>query len=1167
MSLIDRVVVNSHYTRSINLTRDADSTAVMESYIPTSRALKTLEQISGALLQEEAPRAWSLIGPYGSGKSSFAVFLSHLLNNEKSPVSKAAYQVLAKSSNKLSSEYESLVKDNSGYCIILLTGSPDSLSKSFVSALSRSANSIWETRKGKKPEIVKILSHYATQEEAPKVSKILDAIQDLQNALDRIGYKGILIAIDELGKFLEYEARHYGANDIFLLQSLAELAFAKHSVKLALVVMLHQSIEQYARGLGETLKAEWSKVQGRFESIPFLDTSEQTLRIVAAAINKELTKKEEKLVTEKISKQVGILIENNALPSTLDQVSAEELFYNCYPLHPLSALLLPILCQKVAQNERTLFSYLGSKEAHGFVDSLSKCENSGDQIKPWEIYEYFIRNQPITTSDHFTHRRWAEVVTAVERLGDAEFESIQTLKTIGLLNIIGGQGGLKASSSLLKICSSSQKSFNKSIKDLQTNSIIQFRKFNSEYRVWQGSDFDIETRAEEARDKLGNFSLAEKLNERHEILPIVARKYSIENGTLRYFEPIFSSREEYKKLKPRSRQPRVIFYLAESDDDKQFFSNEALNYFESDDIFVLCPNGEQIREVLADVLALEQVASTSQELTSDPVAQREYKDRYENSLEHELSLISAIMDSPDLNQWYWRHKEIKVPNKRHLQQVLSEILEKIYFSAPVIKNELINRNKTSSQANAARNKLIAALLSNLDKEDLGIAKFPAEKSIYRSLFKATGLHCKTKSGKWALTKASELDKNNKFYPVWKRIERFLIDTKSGAKSLIELNEELYSAPFGIKEGVLPLLYISAILTYQEKLAVTEDNTYVPYLTQDHLDRFLKRPDAFKIQYVDLGGVNGQLIQEYSSVWKKGNKPDTILKIAREIAKLIDGLPLYTQQTKLALSQHARAIISVFKLSKSPVKLLLEDIPRVLEIDASEGDASGLHDKLRAALINMQNCFGDMKKEMLSQIALSFDIPKDSLLSVVRKSVSISCTGLEHYTIDENGQKGFVLRVQRSKMDDDSWFDNLLMFLVSKPAQKWTDSDRVSAEYKLGTLISNIRELEKLRTSYEGVSANTSGDTDVYMLNNIKVNSKTTNNRTSEVIVVDQKLKESIKDYKNGILDIIKNSALDKKSRLALLAEVVDEYFDEQSSKKKINKLKNIETKENSNDVA
>ena len=1159
MSLINKVTVNSHYTRSINLTRDADSTSIMESYIPTSRALKTLKHMSDALLQKEAPRAWSLVGPYGSGKSSFAVFLSHLLSSEKNPARKAAYQVLSKSSKELASAYNSLVSDNAGYCIVLLTGSPDSLSKSLVSALSHSANTIWETRKGKKPEVVKVLSHYASQSEPPKVSEILDAIQALQNALDKIGYSGILIAIDELGKFLEYEARHYGANDIFLLQSLAELTFAKHGVKLALVVMLHQSIEQYARGLGETLKAEWAKVQGRFESVPFLDTSEQTLRVVAAAIKKELTKKEEKIVKARISVQVDVLIESNALPSTLEKKSAEDLFYNCYPLHPLSALVLPILCQKVAQNERTLFSYLGSKETHGFVDSLTRCKNIADQIQPWEVYEYFIRNQPVATADHFTHRRWAEVVTAVERLGDAEFESIQTLKTIGLLNIIGGQGGLKASPLLLETCLSSKKSFNKSIKDLQTNSIVQYRKFNSEYRVWQGSDFDLEIKAEEARDKLGNFSLAEKLNERHEILPIVARKYSIENGTLRYFDPVFSSREEYKNLKPKSRQPRIIFYLAESDDDKQLFLNETLNYFESDDIFVLCPNGEQIREVLADVLALEQVESTSQELTSDPVAQREYKDRYENSLEHELALISAIMDSPDLNQWYWHHKKIEVTSKRYLQKVLSEILEEVYYSTPIIKNELINRNKTSSQANAARNKLIAALSSNLDKKDLGIEKFPAEKSIYRSLFKATDLHYKTNSGKWALAEAGQLDKDNNFYPVWKRIEEFLIGTKDDSKSLIELNEELYSAPFGIKQGVLPLLYIAAILTYQEKLAVTEDNTYVPYLTQDHLDRFFRRPDAFKVQYVDLGGVNGRLIQEYSAVWSKGERPDTILKIAREIAKLIDGLPLYTRQTKTALSNQARDVINAFKLSKSPVKLLLEDIPNVLDINTSKESAEGLHEKLRFALLEMQNCFSNMKKEILSQIALSFDIPKDSLLPAVRESVALSCTGLENYTIDENGQKGFVIRAQKDKLDDKEWLDNLLMFLVSKSTSKWTDSDRIAAEYKLGTLIANIRELEKLRTSYEGANI-VPGDSEVYMLSSVKAK----NGAINEIVVVDKKLKKVIKSYKESILDIIQDPALDKKTSLAVLAEVVNEFFDKQNPKKENPKTKSI--RKNSNEV-
>ena len=152
MSLINKVTVNSHYTRSINLTRDANSTAITKSYIPTSRALKTLHQISDSLLQDEAPRAWSLVGPYGSGKSSFAVFLSHLLSNEKHPARKAAYQVLGKSSKELLNSYSLLVDNNSGYCVVLLTGSPDSLSKSLVSALSRSANIIWETRKGKKPK-------------------------------------------------------------------------------------------------------------------------------------------------------------------------------------------------------------------------------------------------------------------------------------------------------------------------------------------------------------------------------------------------------------------------------------------------------------------------------------------------------------------------------------------------------------------------------------------------------------------------------------------------------------------------------------------------------------------------------------------------------------------------------------------------------------------------------------------------------------------------------------------------------------------------------------------------------------------------------------------------------------------------------------------------------
>ena len=71
-------------------------------------------------------------------------------------------------------------------------------------------------------------------------------------------------------------------------KSLAEHACKGSKVNLYLFVMLHQSFEQYAKGLGENLKNEWSKVQGRFEEVPFLESAEQVLRVVSAAFEYEL---------------------------------------------------------------------------------------------------------------------------------------------------------------------------------------------------------------------------------------------------------------------------------------------------------------------------------------------------------------------------------------------------------------------------------------------------------------------------------------------------------------------------------------------------------------------------------------------------------------------------------------------------------------------------------------------------------------------------------------------------------------------------------------------------------------------------------------------------------------------------------------------------------------
>ena len=322
MKLQDLISINTNYTRSINLERDAGSSSIAKSYIPTSRTISTLSRIADSLNKEENPRAFALIGPYGSGKSAFAVFLAHLLGPSDDEGTKSALQVLHKSDPYLHSEFCFHTATTQGYLPILITGTPEPLANRFVESLYQAAKQYWQKKRGPKHSIVKTLKECVGQQLS--IKEIMALVSQLQNAVSKNG-KGILIVFDELGKFLEYEVRHYGANDIYLLQALAEHAYEGNEANLLVAVLMHQGFEQYARGLGETLRNEWGKIQGRYENIPFLESTEQTLRIVATAFQHDLSKNQQTTVNKKCTSITAVLDKQNSLPGILASEEASDL--------------------------------------------------------------------------------------------------------------------------------------------------------------------------------------------------------------------------------------------------------------------------------------------------------------------------------------------------------------------------------------------------------------------------------------------------------------------------------------------------------------------------------------------------------------------------------------------------------------------------------------------------------------------------------------------------------------------------------------------------------------------------------------------------------------------------------------------------------------------------
>ena len=1136
MSPADKIHVNTRYTRSINVERDRGSPSIVEAYLPTARSIDLVEDVAAALGTTDQPRAWSLIGPYGSGKSSFALFLHELLG-PAGGARKAAAKVLAGERPDLARRFAR----QDGWCRVVLTGSEEPLAIRLLAALDDAATDFWAGKRGRKPAVVEDIRR-ARKRRKIADSRLLALVDSLQAAIERNGAGGLLIVIDELGKFLEYEVRQ-GGGGVFLLQQLAERAFRGRKANLLFFVLLHQGFDLYARGMGERLKNDWAKVQGRFESVSFVETPEQTLRVVAAAFSNSLSQAQREAVRKKATRMAKAISRAKGLPTSLQEPVAADIFSACYPIHPIALLALPQLCQRFAQNERTLFSYLGSREPHGFQDSLASLTKFGDWVLPSQIYDYFVHNQPAVLADPLTHRRWAEVVTAVDRVETAdglaesgtteELPSAVLAKTVGVLNLISRNEGLKASEDVLRQLFASRRLFQEAIQPLLDASVVQYRRFSGEYRVWQGTDFDIDERTDEEKDKLGEFDLAASLGDRTAAAPVLARRHSVRTGALRHFDVSFVDARS-PRLAPTTDadKPRIVFFLAESQDDIAAFEC-AKESAGANEIWALHKHGATIRAAIADVLALEGVQRSGQELTADPVAAREVRARLQAAQTTEREVLHALIGDPALSDWHWRNERLHIPDRRALQHALSDAMDRVYAKTPIIRNELINRDRLSSQAAAARNKLFQHMLAHQAKPGLDIRKYPPERAIYRSVLEAGRLHLETNAG-WAFVDPDDADPLQ-LRPSWTRLDGLFAASESEPVTLERLMDALALPPFGVKRGVFPILFLHYYLLHRFEIALFDEGTYAPSLTYEHLERMVRRPDLFSFQRFRIEGVRAALFDEYSrALFGEVRDAVNLLDLARPLTQFVMGLDEHAKKTR-RLSEAALSVRQAFFLSKSPEKFLFDELPSACGFEQAS-DLSGFAETLIGALRELNGAQATLRKFMHAAFCAGFGLPEATPLEELRNVLRGRCHGLDQYTVDVQGLRSFIRRVSDPIAANEEWFDGILLFLGHKPSAKWTDQDRDTAEYRLAEFSKRLLELEKLRLHYDTKAKQESAHEVILV--------KTVSSQTGEVdevVSLNRRTSDAIAEAKRRINDIIAEIR-DRELALALVVELTNDFL-------------------------
>lgn len=1051
MRIADTFEIKSRFMRSVHLERDFYDETALEGYVLTPHTQSGLERLARGLLPRSGQRAWRVTGDYGTGKSSFALALSHLLSGSEEGVPDSLRSAI---------DFPGMGLDEPPRLLpVLTTGSREPL----VTAILRSLGDAIERScfKGKRPGVLARIREatnllpLVTRGDAQAITLIREAVAYVVQSGKG---SGVLIVLDELGKFLEYAALYPERQDIYFLQILAETASRSGEEPILVVGLLHQGFNSYADQLSQAAQKEWEKVAGRFEELLFNQPLEQMANLVADALNVRAPLLPAKL-RGRVKEEMARTLDLGWYGAGAGRRSLTDLAPQLYPLHPSVLPVLVQLLSRFGQNERSLFSFLLSDEPFSLREFSEHTLESKVFYRLHDLYDYVRAAFGHRLSVQSYRSHWNQIESVIEsfpQTKDHEFE-LRILKTIAVLNLLDHPGliaSLEAIAIAVECGNTDTGAPKRTLQKLQKDrSVLYDRGIVGGYCLWPHTSVNLERAYQEASKAIPTYQrVASLIRDDLETRPLVARRHYIETGNLRDFAVEYAPPADLPALLERGPQGadgQILVALCETPEEREAAITFAHGICLRDRDHVLVAVPQPLRglaSLLAEVQRWEWVGRNIPELAHDEFAQEEVSRQLAAArqvLEKRVRTYIGIRqfgEKTDL-QWFYRGKPASIHGGRELLERLSTVCDRVFDNASLFRNELVNRHSLSSAAAAARLRLIEQILRAPGEPLLGMvsAKKPPEISMYLSVLQAAGLH-REEDGMWRIADLPAGADPSNIRPLLARILDVLEARRGGRIKVVDLFSALRRPPFGLRDGLAPLLLAVFVATHERDVAFYENGRFLREVTGYEFQRLTKATETFEIQYCRIGGVRAVVFEKLFRALNPGKegKGVDILDVVKPLFTIANDLPHYAHRTA-ALSPDAVAVRATLTNAEEPATLLFDQLPEALGLDPFESDdkpspnrVKRFLERLRASLDELGNLYPELLRRMLADIRAAFERPGDaeearSALSTASERVLVSvseprlkslCLRLADRALAENrgyAERRHVPTVRREKL--------------------------------------------------------------------------------------------------------------------------------------------------------
>jgi hypothetical protein len=912
--------------------------------------------------------------------------------------------------------------------------------------MCRSADSFWSGA-GKKPLIVREL--HALLKKAEKgtagncAAKVLAALDSLLEKVVGSSHPcgGLCIIVDEMGKLLEYAVQHPEKDDVYFYQKLAEKVQRAEDGATCLLGILHQDFAQYSQGLPRTVRTEWEKVAGRFQPHAFLESPQHLLELTGGAIHASDKARALALWKRgtKFSRDVSKLLKDwsnaRGIPRQLEK---------CFPLHPLTALCLgPLFRQRLGQNERSIFAFLTAKAPGGFQAYLNATEaHTAEPYSLEQLYDYLLSSLGAHSLAATGERLWLAAEEAMVRLPeDSTSLDVRLIKSVVILTLVSVSLPIRADAPTLSLALDEPLSgVRSSLRRLQGASILVYRKFRDSYQIWDGSDLDVGSLVEKGRRRvLSHGRLAEQLQKHFPPEPVIASRHYYETGTLRYLVPRYVSVGGVGRAETADGDGDLLYVLSDQPHSKK--KEEAFLPVASGrrlEAWVYPQHRRALYEAVLEFLGTVEALASTPELADDPVARRALAERRSDAERAMVRALEVSFRGPTTD-WIVGKERYQV--RQRPSTAASKMFDQTYPSAPHIHNELVNRRELSSQAAKAQRLLLERMITDAEKDRLGIEGHPPELSMYRSILESHGLHRKY-SGVRGFSNPPRNSRQGSCQAAWECIDSVLGQSLGTRVSISELTQRLSKPPYGIRPSVSSVLLLSYYLAHREGVFLYDEGTFQPQVGPEFAFRLLKDAGKIELQQVEKTGITRQVVKALSA--ELGLNTESLLTVVRHLINVGLRISSYAMQTQ-DLSRETSRVRSSLRSARDPSQLILTELPSALgcgDLTAVKRSAnvSTYGKALQAAMEELTSC--DEKLEQEVERAIRKLLGAEVYDPGFPGELVSRCEALKDSPALSDSAKRFVsvTRASDPRVDKRSWRRSVAQLILGKPSSGWDDSD-------------------------------------------------------------------------------------------------------------------------------